>query len=226
MKIFQKKNIPNMLLVLRMILAVAVVVLIICDCYYRTRVIYNVSDMFLKEEWDKSQHQGYCSISLLMLIAGGLFVLACITDFLDGYLARRFNWVSDFGKFWDPVADKVLVNSVLICFAFHCFIPVWIPVIMIARDVVVDAQRMIAAKKDVVVAANIWGKAKTVLQMIGIIWIFFFCCGTEYAYHPGMWWGIQNTVLYLATIMSVVSGVIYMVRINQVLKNKNAKPKN
>ena len=224
-KIFKAKNIPNILLVLRMIMAVAVTALVICDCYFRTKTIYSISDLFLYTYDDPTTRQGYCSISLLMLIAGCLFALACITDFLDGYLARKYNWVTDFGKFWDPVADKVLINSVLICFAFHCFIPVWIPVIMIARDVIVDAQRMVVAKKNIVVAANIWGKAKTVLQMLGLIFIFFFCCGTEYAYHPAMWWGIQNGVMYLATIMSIVSGVIYMVNMHKASKNYE-QPKN
>ena len=103
------------------------------------------------------------------------FVLASFTDFLDGYLARRNNQVTDLGKFLDPVADKLLVNSMVIFLIVPAsYAPgqmkfsLWCALLLVARDIVVDALRFIAAQKNVVIAANIFGKAKTVLEMIAV----------------------------------------------------------
>ncbi len=220
-KIFCKENIPNMLLVLRMILVPVIVGLLIGERYSNIEtnpIVYHLITPFGTGSY-------YSTIHLYFLLAGIFFVLAAITDWLDGFIARKKNWVSDFGKLWDPIADKVLVNSTLICLAWLTMIPVFIPIIMIARDVCVDAQKMVAAKKGTVVAANYWGKLKTVLQMAGIVLIFFFFnCKYEYIDpdFKGLYWGIQNLVLLLATIMSVASGIIYFIDINKALKN-NAK---
>ena len=121
---------------------------------------------------------GNTRINLVFLIIFVFFVIASYTDHLDGKLARKNNQVTDLGKFLDPVADKLLVSSMLI---FLCsksfapynheqfvFIPVWCVIIMVARDTVVDALRFIAAQKGTVIAANIFGKLKTVLQMVAI----------------------------------------------------------
>lgn len=228
-KIFCKQNIPNMLVVLRMILAPIVVTLILLDSYaVPNMTVYTIKDIFLKVSDAKGgwYHPDYCSIKLFILLAGILFVIACITDWLDGKLARKYNWVSDFGKFWDPIADKVLVNSVMIAFAWHGFIPVPVPIIMIARDVLVDADRMIAAKDNIVVAANIYGKLKTVLQMVGLIFIFFLCCRSDFTSHLLMYWLVQNLLIYAATIMSVMSGIIYFKEISKAKKEKHNASKN
>ena len=122
---------------------------------------------------------GNSRINLVFLIVFVFFVIASYTDHLDGKLARKNNQVTDLGKFLDPVADKLLVSSMLIflCapsifapYAYEqtAFIPVWCVIIMVARDTVVDALRFIAAQKGVVIAANIFGKLKTVLQMVAI----------------------------------------------------------
>ena len=122
---------------------------------------------------------GNSRINLVFLIVFVFFVIASYTDHLDGKLARKNNQVTDLGKFLDPVADKLLVSSMLIflcapsIFAHYAyeqtaFIPVWCVIIMVARDTVVDALRFIAAQKGVVIAANIFGKLKTVLQMVAI----------------------------------------------------------
>ena len=104
------------------------------------------------------------------------FVLASFTDFLDGYLARKNNQVTDLGKFLDPVADKLLVNSMVIFLIVPASyahngqmnFSLWCALLLVARDIVVDALRFIAAQKGVVIAANIFGKAKTVLEMIAV----------------------------------------------------------
>ena len=102
------------------------------------------------------------------------FVIASFTDFLDGYLARKNNQVTDLGKFLDPVADKLLVNSMVIFLIVpqsyahngQMNFSLWCAILLVARDIVVDALRFIAAQKNVVIAANIFGKAKTVLEMV------------------------------------------------------------
>ena len=100
-------------------------------------------------------------IELEYVIAGGIFIVASFTDFLDGYLARKNNQVTDLGKMLDAIADKVLVNSILIILAVHGFINVIIPVILVLRDIVVDAIKMDSASKGRVVAAIGSGKLKT-----------------------------------------------------------------
>ena len=111
---------------------------------------------------------GPTSISLLNVIVLGLFIIASVTDALDGNVARKRNLITTFGKFADPIADKLLVNTMLIVMAYKHMIPVVPVVIMIGRDIIVDGCRMIASSNGVVVAAGILGKLKTVLQIVTI----------------------------------------------------------
>ena len=103
------------------------------------------------------------------LIAGIIFAVASFTDFLDGYLARKNNLVTDFGKFMDPLADKLLVCSALICFTGMGELPAWITIVIIAREFIISGFRLVAADNGIVIAASYWGKFKTVSQMIMII---------------------------------------------------------
>ncbi len=207
----EKKDIPNFLIIIRLILTIFIVALLIGKFYKVPGdiTIYSIKDIFAEKSLDNEKI--YCSISLYQLLAGILFVIACLSDFLDGYVARKHNWVSHFGKIWDPIADKVLINSVLICFTVLKFIPIFISIIMIARDVIIDAKRMFDCKQNADVSANIYGKLKTILQMWGIIFIFFICCFTnEDNTHNKMWWFGQNLLMYTATIMSIFSGSYYL----------------
>ena len=161
---------------------------------------------------------GDSGILLTNLVAGALFLVASLTDFLDGYLARKRNEVTDLGKFLDPIADKVLVDSALIYLAipnplqpdalrihFLCLI------LMIGRDLVVDALRQVAAAKGVVLAANWMGKAKTVLQMAAITLLFL--NGWPFSYFDGawpMWLRVTDFLVYIATAVSVISGAAYL----------------
>lgn len=152
------------------------------------------------------------------------FVLASFTDFLDGYLARRNNQVTDLGKFLDPVADKLLVNSMVIFLIVPAsYAPgqmkfsLWCALLLVARDIVVDALRFIAAQKNVVIAANIFGKAKTVLEMIAVSLALL--NGWPFIYFDASWpVRIADIFVYLCTAASVISGVIYMVKYGYVLK--------
>ena len=155
-------------------------------------------------------------------------MLASFTDFLDGYLARKNNQVTDLGKFLDPVADKLLVNSMVIFLIVPAsYAPgqmswsLWCAILLVARDIIVDALRFIAAQKGVVIAANIFGKAKTVLEMIAVSLVLL--NSWPFSYFDGNWPNnlkIASIFVYLCTIASVVSGVIYMVKYGHVLLGK------
>ena len=143
-------------------------------------------------------------VDLRYIIAGVLFIIAAVTDFIDGKLARGRNLVTDTGKMLDAIADKVLVNSVLIIFAANGFIHPIIAVIYIFRDEVVNAMRMHAAKGGVVVPASITGKIKTFAMMTGLSLMFFYNLPFELINIH-----IDEFLIYFATIMSVVSGIQY-----------------
>ena len=169
---------------------------------------------------------GNTGINLIYFIVFIIFVLACATDWLDGYLARKNNQVTDLGKFLDPVADKLLINTLVIFLvAPHMFSPyipascepvigfnMWCAMLLVGRDIVVDALRFIAARKGVVIAANIFGKLKTVLEMIAIGAVLL--NGFPFRYFDASWPAglhIADFLVYLATLASVVSGIIYVV---------------
>ena len=152
-------------------------------------------------------------VDLRYLIAGGLFIIASVTDFIDGKLARSRNIVTDTGKMLDAIADKVLVNSVLIIFAANGFIHPIVAVIYIFRDEVVNAMRMHAAKNGVVVPASITGKIKTFAMMTGLSLMFFYNLPFELINIH-----IDEFLIYFATVMSVVSGIQYY---RAIMKNKN-----
>ena len=171
---------------------------------------------------------GNTRINLVFLIIFVFFVIASYTDHLDGKLARKNNQVTDLGKFLDPVADKLLVSSMLI---FLCsptfapynveqrlFFPVWCVIIMVARDTVVDALRFISAQKGTVIAANIFGKLKTVLQMVAIALVLLNDFPFHYLYpnNTNPYLTVTAFIVYAATAVSFISGVIY------VYQNRNA----
>ena len=138
------------------------------------------------------------------IIAGFIFVIASVTDYLDGQMARKEKKTSDYGAIMDAIADKVLVNGVLIVLAYQGFISVLIPVIIVIRDIIVDALRIGAASKKVIVKANKCGKIKTVTMLIGISLMLFYNLPFEI-------WNIYlaEILIDIATVLSVASGVIY-----------------
>ena len=138
------------------------------------------------------------------IVAGVIFIIASFTDFLDGYLARKNNQVTDTGKMLDAIADKVLTNPVLIIFAAEGLISPIVPVVFVVRDIVVNAIKMEAASKGKVVAAIKSGKIKTASLMIGMVLLFF---GNV----PFVYVNVRVDLLfiYFATIMSLVSMVQY-----------------
>ena len=156
-------------------------------------------------------------INLAYFISFFLFVIASLTDMLDGKIARKYNLVTDMGKFLDPVADKLLVTLTLIYLALPHFgtnnavIPVSCVIIMIGRDLIIDAFRLVASTKGSVVAANIFGKLKTVFQMVAIPMVLL--NSWPFAYFDADWNNylrICNIAIYIATAMSLISLIIYL----------------
>ena len=144
-----------------------------------------------------------------------LFILASLTDFLDGYIARKYNMITDFGKLLDAIADKILVNSVLIILAAQGIIHPIIPVVIIIRDSVVNSIKMLAASKGKVVAAIKSGKVKTACLMVGIVLTLFNNLPFEL-------WNIKvdKVLLFVATVLSIVSGVQYYSLNKNLIKEK------
>ena len=143
-------NLPNKLTLFRIILVPIMVII----------SFFNIPGSFLE-------------ISTTMWILEIIFIIASITDKLDGHLARKNNQITNFGKFLDPIADKILVVATMIMFVEFGKLPAWIPIIVIFREFAVSGYRLIAVQSEgKVVAANIWGKTKTVTQMIAIILMF------------------------------------------------------
>ena len=184
-------NTPTKLTVLRIILSIVMIIILIFP-FYLVGFSFpqiEVSGIYIKTEY---------------IIAGVIFVIASLTDFLDGHLARKNNQVTDLGKMLDAIADKVLVNSALIILAYKGFIPVAITVIIIFRDTVVDAIKMQASSKGKVVAAIKSGKIKTASMMVGLVLVFFYNLPFEL-------WNIRvaDFLVYFATIMSIISMIEY-----------------
>jgi len=155
---------------------------------------------------------GFVRIPGLNIIQLVIFILASFTDFLDGYLARKNHLVSTFGKFMDPLADKLLVNTLFILFVMQGLVPVLAVMIMIWRDIMVDGLRMLAAEKGKVMAAGYLGKVKTVVQMLTIILILVSNLPFELFNLP-----VSTFMLWFSVVISVLSGIGYFRQMSQTL---------
>ena len=144
-------------------------------------------------------------------IAVAVFAIACLSDALDGYLARKHNLVTNFGKFMDPLADKLLVCSALICFVELSYMPAWIVIVIIAREFIISGFRLIASDNGVVIAASYWGKFKTIAQMITCILLI--------VQLPFAWIEVVEQIfIWLSLILTVVSLCEYIWKNRNVLK--------
>ena len=154
-------------------------------------------------------------------IALALFIVASMTDFVDGYLARKYNLVTNFGKFMDPLADKLLVSAALICLVGR--IPAWIVIVIISRELIISGFRTIAADNGIVIAASIWGKVKTVFQMIMIIWLIFDLNWfiEKYIIKFPIYDILGNVLIGASLVLTVISMVDYIVKNKAVLKENN-----
>lgn len=179
-------NLPNKLTVMRVILVPFFIFFLLCDVTF-----------------------GSQASSILALV---VFIAASVTDALDGHIARSRNLVTNFGKFLDPLADKVLVISALVCFIQMGLVGAVPVIIIIAREFMVSGLRLVTANEGVVVAAGIWGKLKTAFTMVAIVIILFFAVlfGKDSAGYAA-WVNITEQVLiWISTILTVISGAIYL----------------
>lgn len=145
-------------------------------------------------------------------VALAIFIIASLTDMLDGKIARKYNLVTNFGKFMDPLADKLLVCSAMIAFTGMGIMPAWIVIIIIAREFIISGFRLIAAEKNVVIAAGMSGKIKTTVQMI-------MCCLLIARLPFNFMRYVEQVFIYAALVLTVYSLIVYLVQNKDVLKD-------
>ena len=200
-------NLPNRLTVTRLVLSVIIIILL-CVPFYNLGIdfLQDGPELFgVSLRWD-------------YIIAGILFIIASLTDFFDGYIARKRGLVTNTGKMLDAIADKVLVNSVLIILAAKNEINSIIPVIIVVRDIIVNAIKMEAAGRGKVVAAIGSGKIKTATLMIGVVLVFF--GNLPFELIP---LNVAEFFLYFATVMSIVSMIQYYNINKKLIIDENSK---
>ena len=185
-------NLPNKITISRLIMSAIVLILLIVPM---EKIGLDLPAVKVTEA---------IRVDVKYLIAGVLFLIASVTDFIDGHIARKYNMVTDFGKVMDAIADKLLVNGVLIVLACNGFINVIIPVIIISRDTIVDSIKMVVGNKIGSVGASKAGKLKTIFMMSGVTLMLFYNLPFEI-------WGIRvaDTLIMIATVLSIVSGIEY-----------------
>lgn len=177
-------NLPNKLTIFRMILIIPFVIIELTGCL--------------------GDYSG--------LIALIIFVVASLTDLLDGKIARKYNLITNFGKFMDPLADKVLVVSAMICLLVNKpeLLPAWALIIILAREFIISGFRLVASDAGIVIAASMWGKVKTVSQMVMVIMMLIDINYPVYIL-------LTKIVMYVAVILTVVSLVDYIYKNKEVL---------
>lgn len=153
------------------------------------------------------------SIPYSNYIGAAIFLIAALSDFVDGYIARKQNLITNFGKFMDPLADKLLVSAALICFVEYNLLPAWIVFIIIAREFIISGFRLVASDNGVVIAASWWGKIKTNFQMIMSVMLIINLNNPIINI-------IEQIVIYLALILTIISLVDYIVKNISILHEK------
>ena len=188
-------NLPNKLTVFRVILVVPFVILLLGQ---------NAGWV-----WYDALFGGVASYMNWITLV--IFVVACLTDLIDGKIARKYNLVTNFGKFMDPLADKLLVCAAMICLIELGRIPAFIVVIIISREFIISGFRLIASDNNVVIAASYWGKFKTVFQMVMICLMI--------ANLGGVFVVITQVVMWIAVALTIISLVDYLIKNKDVMKD-------
>ena len=160
-----------------------------------------------------------------LFIALVIFIVASLTDMLDGKIARKYGLVTNFGKLMDPLADKVLVMSAMLCFVSAGLAPAWIVIVILTREFLVTSLRLIAVGEGVVIAADKWGKIKTVTQMLWIIWTLLWLCVIGFgafngsADHSLAVWGyiLSDALMYASAFFTLLSGFNYVYKNRQLM---------
>ncbi|MCI8299059.1 MAG: CDP-diacylglycerol--glycerol-3-phosphate 3-phosphatidyltransferase [Lachnospiraceae bacterium] len=179
-------NLPNKLTVLRVILILPFVVFMLVPVWGDT---------------------------LSMYAAAAIFIIASFTDLLDGKIARKYNLVTNFGKFMDPLADKLLVAAALICLTAGGRLNAWVSIIIISREFIISGFRLVASDNGIVIAASYWGKFKTTFQMVMIVMLIL-------DFDNGLYQICAVIVTYIAVILTVISLIDYIIKNKDVLKEQ------
>lgn len=188
-------NVPNKITVCRIILSIFLLILMV---FPLNKIGVSFPEIKISADF---------IIDSKYLICGVIFLIASVTDYLDGHLARKYNLVTDLGKVMDAIADKILVNGVLILLATSGHISPIVPVVIVSRDIAVDSIKMVAGQKNGAVAASKAGKFKTAFMLVGITLLFFY--DLPFALinvYP------SRVIIMIATVLSVLSGVQYYVK--------------
>lgn len=203
-------NTPNKLTLFRIILVIPFITILAMAVAYNTPG----SGFSFTKSPEKSMY---------MMIAGGIFVLAMITDFIDGYLARKNNQVTSFGKLFDPLADKFITTTALIMLSVLGVVPFYITLMFVLRDLLVDGSRNLAAQNKANIAASWYGKWKTMILSVGLTIVFFvipFIGGTTDLLNPSWEIWVLIIPILIANVLSLLGGYDYM---KQITKYINAK---
>ena len=188
-------NVPNKITICRIMLSILLLII----------MIFPIDKVGIS--FPEFQLAGKLVIDSKYIICGIIFLIASLTDFLDGYLARKYNMVTDIGKVMDAIADKILVNGVLILLATEGYISAIIPVVIVSRDIVVDSIKMVAGQKSGAVGASMAGKIKTACMLVGITLLFFYDLPFSLMnVYPA------KAIIMIATVLSVISGIQYYVK--------------
>lgn len=183
-------NVPNILTIFRVILIVPFVVVLL-----------------------GSNHEWFGEDTFIPgIIAAAIFLVACVTDLLDGKIARKYNLVTNFGKFMDPLADKILVSAGLICLIESGDIPAWVVIIILAREFIISGFRLVASDAGIVIAASYWGKWKTTFQMALVIMSII-----DLSRFIPFYGILVMVVMYVALALTLISLVDYIVKNRKVI---------
>lgn len=201
-------NTPNKLTLLRIVLVLPFLALLIAAKILAQPLLYSAMNVS----------------TILFVISGIIFVLAMITDFIDGYLARKNNQVTTFGKLFDPLADKIITTSAMILLSVWGIVPIYFTIIFVLRDIIVDGSRNLAAANNLNVAASWTGKWKTMIQSIGLLLVFFIAPALQNSvfdtFNPSWHIWALNSLVIIASILCLVSGWKYFSQIMPLLKLK------
>ncbi|HBA48300.1 MAG TPA: CDP-diacylglycerol--glycerol-3-phosphate 3-phosphatidyltransferase [Lachnospiraceae bacterium] len=186
-------NLPNKLTIFRMILIVPFVLLLLGG----------------NEGWFGTLFEGNGKAADYISLA--IFIIASLTDLIDGKIARKYNLVTNFGKFMDPLADKLLVSAAMIALVELNRIPAWIVIVIISREFIISGFRLVASDNDVVIAASYWGKFKTVFQMVMVCLMI--------AAIPGLQM-LTDVIMWIAVALTIISLMDYLLKNKDVMKEQ------
>ena len=191
----KKMNLPNKLTIFRMVLIVPFVILLLGD--------------YGGWGWFKAIFGGV--LEYMDYVALAIFIIASLTDLIDGKIARKYNLVTNFGKFMDPLADKLLVSAAMIALVELGRIPAWIVIVIISREFIISGFRLVASDHNVVIAASYWGKFKTVFQMVMVCLMIADIPGLQV---------LTDAVMWIAVALTIISLIDYLLKNKDVMREQ------